>query len=126
MFHEGEKTEEIELVVGPNYGNSITLTGQPLPGFEGIDIPFNAERATGKAILVCFWDMNQRPSRNMITELAERGKYCCLHYNNHLRHNFILARFLRNGDTLSRVSGVLFHIHQQVKEFPGSKQENPG
>jgi hypothetical protein len=37
-----------------------------MTGYEPKDI-------TGKAILVCFWDMNQRPSRNCIRQLAKQA-----------------------------------------------------
>jgi beta-lactamase regulating signal transducer with metallopeptidase domain len=42
--------------------------------FEGIEIEFNPEQAKGKNVLLCFWDMNQRPSRRLIMELAKREK----------------------------------------------------
>jgi len=41
--------------------------------FEGIEIEFSPEQAKGKNVLVCFWDMNQRPSRRLIMELAKRA-----------------------------------------------------
>ncbi|HUW19986.1 MAG TPA: redoxin domain-containing protein [Sedimentisphaerales bacterium] len=49
------------------------LVGKALPDFEGIDIDFEPARAQGKAVLVCFFDMNQRPSRHMVRELAKRA-----------------------------------------------------
>ena len=51
-----------------------SLVGKALPDFTGIQIDFNADRHTGKKILVCFWDMNQRPSRNCITQLAGQAE----------------------------------------------------
>jgi beta-lactamase regulating signal transducer with metallopeptidase domain/protocatechuate 3,4-dioxygenase beta subunit len=49
------------------------LKGKPLPALKdlGIDLPPNAK---GKMLLVCFYDMDQRPSRNTMTQLAERTK----------------------------------------------------
>jgi len=41
-----------------------------LPGFGEIDVAFGPEQAKGKRLLVCFWDMQQRPSRNLLIELA--------------------------------------------------------
>jgi len=38
--------------------------------FEGIDIELNAEQTRGKMLLLCFWDIQQRPSRNLLIELA--------------------------------------------------------
>jgi beta-lactamase regulating signal transducer with metallopeptidase domain/peroxiredoxin len=49
----------------------VKKTGASL--FEGIDIEFGTEQAKGKELLVCFWDMNQRPSRHLVTELAKRA-----------------------------------------------------
>jgi hypothetical protein len=50
------------------------LVGRALPKFEGIKIDFSPDQAEGNAILICFWDMNQRPSRHMIRQLANRAK----------------------------------------------------
>jgi hypothetical protein len=50
------------------------LVGKALPDFEGIDIDFEPAHAQGKAALVCFFDMNQRPSRHMVRELAKRAE----------------------------------------------------
>ena len=48
------------------------LTGKPLPDFNMIKTDFDLEQAIGKRILVCFWDMNQRPSRNCMIQLAKQ------------------------------------------------------
>jgi hypothetical protein len=45
-----------------------------ITSFEGIDIEFDMDQAKGKMFLVCFWDMNQRPSRNCIVQLAKRAE----------------------------------------------------
>ena len=49
-----------------------SLVNQPFPKFENIEIDFSPEQAKGKRILICFWDIEQRPSRNLVTELAKR------------------------------------------------------
>jgi hypothetical protein len=49
------------------------LVGKPMPGFDGIDIKLNDEQLKSKPILVCFVDIDQRPSRNLITELAKKA-----------------------------------------------------
>ena len=66
MIQEGQVIEK-DLKVGEE---SSKLVGQPFPAFEGIDIDFYTQQAAGRMILVCFWDMQQRPSRNCITQLA--------------------------------------------------------
>ena len=51
-----------------------SLVGKSLPDFSGIKIDFSVEQAKGKMILVCFWDMQQRPSRNCIMRLAKQAE----------------------------------------------------
>ena len=51
-----------------------SLMGKPLPDFVNIKIDFNPEQAKGRILLVCFWDMNQRPSRNCIARLAKQAE----------------------------------------------------
>jgi len=51
-----------------------SLVGKALPGFEGINIEFDAEQAKGKRVLVCFFDMQQRPSRHLMRQLAQSEK----------------------------------------------------
>ena len=48
--------------------------GHALPKFEGINIDFDPSRAGNKMILLCFWDMYQRPSRYCVRELAKRAE----------------------------------------------------
>jgi hypothetical protein len=52
----------------------VSLVGKVLPGFDSVKIDFSPEQAKDRMILVCFWDMNQRPSRQCITKLAEQAK----------------------------------------------------
>jgi beta-lactamase regulating signal transducer with metallopeptidase domain/protocatechuate 3,4-dioxygenase beta subunit len=51
-----------------------SLLGKVLPNLNGIKIDFSPEQAKGKMILVCFWDMNQRPSRNCVSQLAKQAE----------------------------------------------------
>jgi hypothetical protein len=51
-----------------------SLMGKVLPALEGIEVDFSLEQAKGRMVLICFWDMNQRPSRRLIMELAKREK----------------------------------------------------
>jgi len=48
------------------------LVGNPLPLFDAPRIDATVENATGKRVLLCFWDVGQRPSRNCIQRLAKR------------------------------------------------------
>jgi hypothetical protein len=53
------------------------LLGKPLPQLNHMNM--TVKQIQGKAILICFFDMNQRPSRYYLTQLAEKaetlGKY---------------------------------------------------
>lgn len=51
-----------------------SLLGKVLPDMGGIKVDFSLERAKDRMILICFWDMNQRPSRRLVMELARREK----------------------------------------------------
>ena len=48
------------------------LKGDALPEFDNIKIDFATEDNKGRKLLICFFDMNQRPSRNCISELSKR------------------------------------------------------
>jgi hypothetical protein len=66
---EGEVIEE-NLKVGEPPSK---LVNQSLPDFDGVDIDFDIEQAKGERLLVCLWDMEQRPSRNCVKQLATRA-----------------------------------------------------
>ncbi|MHC4324836.1 MAG: redoxin domain-containing protein, partial [Planctomycetota bacterium] len=50
----------------------LSLIDKSLPEFEGIDIDFDTGQT--KNILVCFFDIEQRPSRNCLAQLANRAE----------------------------------------------------
>ena len=47
---------------------------KPLPSFEGIELDLSAEQIKDKTILLCFFDMQQRPSRNCLRQLSTRAQ----------------------------------------------------
>jgi len=51
-----------------------SLLGKALPDLKGIETDFTPEQYKDKMILLCFWDMNQRPSRNCMSQLAGRAE----------------------------------------------------
>ncbi|MFC1633775.1 hypothetical protein ACFL5Z_02950 [Planctomycetota bacterium] len=73
-FYEGTKIEDMELIVEPDYTNPASLVGKPLPAFENITVDSEPWRARDKIMLVCFFDMQQRPSRNCLLRLAKRAE----------------------------------------------------
>ena len=51
-----------------------SLVGKPLPELKDIKIKLPSAGLGNKRILICFWDMNQRPSRNCLRQLSERAQ----------------------------------------------------
>jgi len=51
----------------------LDLVGKMLPEFAEIGVSFPSEQAKDKRVLVCFWDMQQRPSRHYLMKLAEKA-----------------------------------------------------
>lgn len=70
-------------VIDNRFGRSVTYTykaeppdlvGSTLPKFSDIKIHLDSEQAKDKIMLVCFWDMDQRPSRYCIRQLAKQAE----------------------------------------------------
>jgi len=53
---------------GVNLGMAPPLTGKSLPDIKSLGVSLSG--ADNKKVLICFWDFQQRPSRNMISQLA--------------------------------------------------------
>jgi len=51
-----------------------SLVGKPLPLLENMNIRLDTDHVQSKKILVCFFDMNQRPSRNCLSKIAKRAE----------------------------------------------------
>jgi hypothetical protein len=49
-----------------------SLVGKSLPDLNELGLKISPDDIEGKRILVCFWDMNQRPSRHCMTQLAKQ------------------------------------------------------
>ncbi len=52
----------------------ISLLNNQLPPIESLFPGFKPEKIRDKNVLVCFWDYEQRPSRNCILELAKQAE----------------------------------------------------
>jgi peroxiredoxin len=52
-----------------------SLVGKALPSLENLNLKLDADQVKDKTILICFWDKQQRPSRNCITQLTEQAEY---------------------------------------------------
>jgi hypothetical protein len=73
--------ENVSLKLGHNTNVKVQISrpgyllpGESVPGLEGIKIDFNTEQAKDRKMLVCFFDMNQRPSRRSILQIAEQSE----------------------------------------------------
>jgi len=51
-----------------------SIKDKEIPDFKGIDIEFDIEQPKGKMLLICFFDYQQRPSRNCIIQLAKQAQ----------------------------------------------------
>jgi len=68
-----DKSKAGILKIGSPNIKPLVSAGKPLPDFEGIEIEFDAEQARDRMILVCFFDMEQRPSRNCLMQLINQA-----------------------------------------------------
>lgn len=57
------------------------LVGKPLPVLSGIKTDFSSHLARGNAVLFCFFDYEQRPSRHCMFQLTKKAE--------HLTHNHV-------------------------------------
>ncbi len=69
-----DKSKAGVLKIEHPLGEPPSIVGRPIPKLEAIAAEFEPESTKGKKVLVCFWDMQQRPSRNLVAELARRQK----------------------------------------------------
>ena len=74
LFDEGKNTQEVELVLKPDPSTAAPLTGKKLPVFDGIKINLNPDQTQDRMMLICFFDMNQRPARNCIIQLNKQAE----------------------------------------------------
>jgi len=51
-----------------------SLVGRPLPELKDLKVNLSPANVSNKMILVCFWDMQQRPSRNCIMRLNREAQ----------------------------------------------------
>ncbi len=53
---------------------ALSLISKQLPRIDSLFANFKAEKIRDKKVLVCFWDYEQRPSRNCILELNKKSQ----------------------------------------------------
>ncbi len=73
-FYDSTTIEDFELLVKPSLTELQSLVGSAIPGFDGIKIDIPVHQNKDKAMLICIFDMNQRPSRNCLRQLSKRAQ----------------------------------------------------
>ncbi|UCE47440.1 MAG: carboxypeptidase regulatory-like domain-containing protein, partial [Phycisphaerales bacterium] len=63
----------LELEVIGKSALTPSLIGKPLPDLSRLKIEPATLQADAKMILICFWDLDQRPSRRCLSRLAEQA-----------------------------------------------------
>jgi len=66
--------QELDAGGRPVPKKAPSQVGRTISELDGIEIDFIPEQVKNRMILVCFWDMNQRPSRNFVIQLAKRAE----------------------------------------------------
>jgi hypothetical protein len=67
------QTSRVEIKAGrPGLPPARSLVGSALPEMKNITVAAAVEQTQGKPVLLCFFDVNQRPSRRCVEELGKR------------------------------------------------------
>ncbi len=80
-FSEGMSVKDYEANVEYKWvcgklqvADAYPLIGKPIPNFDRIQTDFSFEQADGKRLLMCFLDIEQRPSRNCLRQLSAKAR----------------------------------------------------
>ncbi len=70
--------QDVKIVLNPprrdgSASKPVSLLGRELPDMKVLGTPIADVNAVGKPLVICFFDMNQRPSRNCIVQLAKKA-----------------------------------------------------
>lgn len=68
--------KDVKVILGRSGAHIpyVSLDGKQLPELKDFGIKLSPADMDGKRILVCFWDMQQRPSRHCINQLARQAE----------------------------------------------------
>lgn len=68
--------QDLKAVLGQDivHQRFASLVGKPLPDLSEMGISASDVAADGRAVLVYFWDMQQRPSRSMLLQLVKQAE----------------------------------------------------
>jgi len=67
-------SENVKVVLGQKLIFSPSLIGKPLSELKDLRIDLSPADVSDKMLFVCFWDMEQRPSRNCIMRIARQAE----------------------------------------------------
>lgn len=73
LFKGDGNRQEVEFVLRPDVRAAAPLAGGPLPELRGLGLDVAAEDLEDHSLLLCFFDMEQRPARNCVEELVKRA-----------------------------------------------------
>ncbi len=73
-FEQGQPIQPVELVLRPDPASAPSLMGKALPGLEALGVKLRAEDVEDKMLLVCFFDLNQRPARHCVEQLMRKAQ----------------------------------------------------
>ena len=64
----------LKVVMGQTrvHGRYKSLVGKPMPALSDLRVDLSESNLDPKPVLLCFWDMEQRPSRRVVTQLAKQ------------------------------------------------------
>jgi len=69
----GDRGVKVILGQESSHTRYASLVGKPLPDLSAFGLDNAAELIEGKEVLVCFWDVEQRPSRRFMTVIAKNA-----------------------------------------------------
>jgi len=64
----------LELLTGGGPASAASLSGRTVPDLQGLNLGIAPQESAGKRLLICFFDMGQRPSRNTVLQLAKQAE----------------------------------------------------
>ena len=66
LFQSDGDRREIELLLRPDVRAAPPLIGRPLPELKGLGLDVTPGEIKGRPLLLCFFDVEQRPARNCV------------------------------------------------------------
>jgi protocatechuate 3,4-dioxygenase beta subunit len=76
MLYAQGGNQDVKIILGQEGAHrpQVSLAGKPLPEMKDLGIKLSPVDIEGRKILVCYFDMQQRPSRYCIMQLAKQAE----------------------------------------------------